>query len=270
MRVAAADVNGDSVPDILCAPGPGLAPVVKIFDGFTFELIREIPVLTPTFRGGVNFALGDVLGTTAPELIVAPGAGHLPRVEVYDPTTIAAPLVTFLAYSSSFRRGVRVTTINSDATGKREVAVAPQSGGGSLVKIFDTAVAVPVVIKTVQAYAASYGGGVFIASGDVNNDGRDELIVGAGSGAPTVKIFNLTNNTQLTPFNAHGPGFTGGGQLAGVRLAGGGGATVVVVARKKGVPFIKVVSANTGLVRGEFAPLGLTSKLPVFVSAVNR
>jgi hypothetical protein len=41
------------------------------------------------------------------------------------------------------------------------------------------------------AYAPSFSGGVTVASGDVNNDQRDDVITGAGAGGgPHVNIFS--------------------------------------------------------------------------------
>jgi hypothetical protein len=56
VRVAVGDVNGDGVPDIITAPGPGGGRDVLIFDGRTFTLMGEILAYDPMFTGGVYVA----------------------------------------------------------------------------------------------------------------------------------------------------------------------------------------------------------------------
>jgi FG-GAP repeat protein len=56
LRVAAGDVNGDGVADIITAAGPGGGPHVKIFDGVTFAEIGSFFAYAPSFTAGVYVA----------------------------------------------------------------------------------------------------------------------------------------------------------------------------------------------------------------------
>ena len=48
------------------------------------------------------------------------------------------------------------------------------------------------------AYAPTFAGGVFVAAGDVNGDGRAEIITGAGAGGgPHVQVFNASDGSVL-------------------------------------------------------------------------
>lgn len=52
-RVAAADVNGDGLADIVAASGPGDAPLVRSFVGNTGSAGSNPAAFDPAFRGGV-------------------------------------------------------------------------------------------------------------------------------------------------------------------------------------------------------------------------
>ena len=71
VRVANADVNGDGVPDIITAPGPGGGPHIKVFDGTDLHLIYSFMAYDIDFTGGVFVAAGDVNGDGKADIITA-------------------------------------------------------------------------------------------------------------------------------------------------------------------------------------------------------
>ena len=60
VRVAAGDVNGDGIDDLITTMGPGGLPVVFVYDGATGGLLSAFWALPPGFTGGLNVAAGDV------------------------------------------------------------------------------------------------------------------------------------------------------------------------------------------------------------------
>lgn len=63
IRVAACDLNGDGVPDIVTGVGPGGGPNVRAFDGVTGMplpgTLGSFFVYAPAFTGGVDVGCGD-------------------------------------------------------------------------------------------------------------------------------------------------------------------------------------------------------------------
>jgi hypothetical protein len=62
VRVAACDLNGDGVPDIVTGVGPGGGPQVRAFDGVTGQplagTLGSFFVYSPAFAGGVDVGCG--------------------------------------------------------------------------------------------------------------------------------------------------------------------------------------------------------------------
>ena len=107
VHVATGDVNGDGYDDLIVAAGSGGGPEVEVYDGKTGDLIRAFYAYAPTFRGGVNVAVGDVDGDGKDDIITGTGPAAPPHVEVFSGADNHL-MDSFLAYSVNFRGGVNV------------------------------------------------------------------------------------------------------------------------------------------------------------------
>src|SRR5262249_27799890 len=103
------------------------------------------------------------------------------------------------------------------------------------------------------AYDGSFLGGVFVATGDINGDGIDELVTAPDAGGgPHVKIFSDTDHDGKVSDNLTDQFFPFGGFTGGVRLALGntnniGGDELIVAAGPGGGPHVIVytdINAN--------------------------
>ena len=106
-RVAAGDVNGDGIDDIITAAGPGAAPHVKVFDGATGRLLLSFFAYAPGYRGGVNVAAGDLNRDGFADIITSAGPGVGPHVKAFDGRT-GAEVASFLAFAPGYVGGVNV------------------------------------------------------------------------------------------------------------------------------------------------------------------
>jgi hypothetical protein len=225
---------------------------------------RIMPALTP---GGVG---NDVL-LTPPLRPVAVGAGEggLPAVRAISPLGVVER--EFLAYDARFRGGVRVATGDVNGDGVSDIVTAAGRGGGPHVKVFSGADGAQ--LASFFAYDASFRGGVFVAAGDVNGDGKADVVTGAGAGGgPHVKVFDgaaLLAGTvrELRSFFAYDAAFTGGVTVAAADFDGDGKAEVVTGAGPGGGPHVKVFDGASGAVMGSFFAAGADFTGGVVVAA---
>ncbi|HET6573559.1 MAG TPA: SdrD B-like domain-containing protein [Fimbriiglobus sp.] len=176
-RTAAADVNGDGVPDLLVAAGFGGGPRIAIFDGKSIrsggppvKLVSDFFVFEQTLRNGVYIGAGDLNGDGFAEVIAGGGPGGAPRVFGLDGKSLMAgqvnPVVNFFAGDPASRGGVRVTVKNLDNDDKADLLV----GSGPGVPTRATAYAGTQVVGAIQppelfsldATLGAFAGGVFV------------------------------------------------------------------------------------------------------------
>ncbi|HEY2762116.1 MAG TPA: VCBS repeat-containing protein, partial [Pirellulales bacterium] len=109
--VAVGDVNGDGIDEIVTAPGPGIAALVKVFDGPTGTFMRSFTAFEPTFKNGVSLAIGDVDnsdGLNAGEIIVGAGTSGSSRVRIFD--SFGSQKSEFKAYTTeAIQEPIKVT-----------------------------------------------------------------------------------------------------------------------------------------------------------------
>ena len=97
---------------------------------------------------------------------------------------------------------------------KAEIITSPGPGGGPQIIIFNN---YAQKLGQFFAYDKKFKGGVNLAASDLNYDGRDEIITGAGpGGAPHVRVFQK-NGTLLYSFYAFNQDFSGGINVGAVK-----------------------------------------------------
>jgi hypothetical protein len=206
VRVATGDVNGDGVPDIVTAAGPGGGPHVKVFDGRTGALLLQFFAYDSGFTGGVFVAIGDVNGDGQADIITGAGAGGGPHVKAFDGAT-GAQVASFFAYTASFTGGVTVASGDVNGDGVADIITGAGAGGGPHVKAFSGGAFNE--IASFFAYNPGFTGGVFVTAGDVMGFGRSQIITGPGfGGGPDVKGFDVPTGQTVFDIFAYNPGDT--------------------------------------------------------------
>jgi hypothetical protein len=127
-------------PVIAVGPGPGDAPLVKLFDADTGAELLNLNPYAPTLRGGVRVAVGDLTRDGYPDVVTAAGPGGGPHVRAFDGKTgqqVPGPLGSFFAYDPAFAGGVQVAAGDVTGDGYVDVVTAADQGGGPHVRVFD-------------------------------------------------------------------------------------------------------------------------------------
>jgi len=137
---------------------------------------------------------------------------------------------------------VAAADVNGD--GKADIVTGAGPGGGPHVEVFDGAT--NAVLRSFFAYGAGFTGGVWVAAGDVNGDGKAEIITGAGAGGgPHVRVYNGADNALLASFFAFGGAFTGGVRVSVADANNDGKAEVVVAQGAGGAPRVRLLNPLT-------------------------
>jgi hypothetical protein len=230
---------------LVVAADAGAPPLVRLIDPTTGVEDTQFLAFDPNFFGGVRVAVGDVNGDGHPDLVVAAGPGGGPHVKVFDGQT-GAVLADFFAYAASFTGGVNVAVADVNGDGRAEVITGAGGGGGPQVNVFDGTTGAP--LWAFFAYDPSVRGGVRVAAGDLDGDGKAEVVTGPGfGGGPDVRTFTLDSSAGArlgVGFFAFDPSFVGGVYPAVGDLTGDGKAEIAVGAGAGGGPQVSVFAPD--------------------------
>ena len=139
------------------------------------------------------------------------------------------------------------------STNKSYIIVAPQSDNAGTVKKINNK---GKVFSEWLAYDKNFRGGVNVAAGDVDGDGRAEIITGAGfSGGPQVRVFKADGRV-LGQFFAYDKNFRGGVNVAAGDVIGGArnsGEEIITAPGLTGGPHIRIFDDQGHVISQFFA-----------------
>lgn len=208
VHVAAGDVNGDGLADIIVSPDAGAGPRIRVFSSRSGAVLHDFHAYDPGFQGGVFVSAGDIDGDRRADIITAPASGAGPHVKVFSGST-GSLLHSFFAFATNFTGGVTVAGGDFDGDGVDDIITGAGAGGGPHVKVFSGRTSEE--LASFFAYTPSFTGGVRVGAGDINDDGLADIITTPGSGsAPQIARF-LGPNAEAGATNlAFDVNYTGG------------------------------------------------------------
>jgi hypothetical protein len=231
----------------------GSAPVSGALDSF-FGFDAAFP-------GGVRVASGDVNGDGQPDYITAAGPGGGPQVNVFDGAS-GGFLRAFFAFEGTFTGGVFVAAGDVDGDGFADIIAGSGPGRTGEIRVFSGLTG--GLLRDFFVFSSAFTGGVRVAAGDLNGDGRADLVAATGPGPPAeVRVLNPDDGSTLRAFMPYGP-FPGGVWIASADVTGDGFADIVTGAGEGGGPHVMVVDGVTGI-----PTLGLFAFEPTFAGGVR-
>lgn len=209
---------------------------------------------------------------------VGSGAGRPAQVNVYDAAT-GSMLGIITPFGDRFTGGARVATGDLNGDGIADIVVSAGPGGAPWVEVYDGATL--RLATKLLAYAPSFTGGVFVATGDVDGDGRCDLVTGAGEGGgPHVRMLSGADLFPASPnrpaggppvaqrnFFAYSEEFHGGASVAVADINHDGYADIVTGAGVGGAPHVIVFSGKDGTELENFFALDSSLRTGVSVAA---
>lgn len=198
------------------------------------------------------------------EIVVGSGQGSLPEVKIYDQN--GAIVSSFLAYDPGFLGGVEVASGDLTRDGFPEIITGAGHGGGPHIKIYDGKTG--LLMRGFFAFDPGFTGGVSVATGDLNNDGFGDIIVGAGAGGgPRVCVFDGKTGAMIRSFFAYDSKFTGGVRVASGDTNQDSYSDIITGAGFGGGPNVKVFSGLDNTLLRSFFAYDSNLRNGVFVSA---
>jgi hypothetical protein len=206
VRVAVGDTDDDGVDEIITAPGPGMVPLIHVFNAKgEHELEGGALAYMKEFRGGVHLAVQDMDGDGTAEIITAPGPGGGPHVRIFS-GRMENIGKDFFAFDEGARDGITVAAVNTPFGA--QIVVGAESWSRPMVRRFaltDRA----RLLREFDVFDPVSHSGVTVAPFDADGDGIDEIVTAQNGGtAPEVRIFDMFG-TLMSRYLFHDPTYRG-------------------------------------------------------------
>ena len=208
-NITAIDVNYKdlrALKKIIAGLGPGNKNPAEIKILNTEGTLAGADFTAFSLMYGVNVAAGDIDGDGIDEIIAGAGANknNPARAKVFKADGSEIPGADFIAFTTKY--GVNIAAGDIDGDGKAEIITGKGIGSGNSTNIR--------VFKNVDGVITDTGinnivdtsrYGVYVAAGDLDGDGKDEIITGTGpdkNAAATVRILKADTSAGIGSWSA--------------------------------------------------------------------
>jgi hypothetical protein len=208
--------------------------------------------------------MADLNNDGTNEIITAPDSGAVSAINVF--TAKGKKISTLYPFTKTFSGGITIAAGDVDGDGRAELVVAPRTTGGPNVRVYDYSARRFMLHRSWLAYSSSYRKGLTLELGDVNGDGKDDILTVTNPGAtPHVRVFS-DRGKILGQFFAFAKNFLGGVNLSTGDVNGDGKDDIVATPKSGGAPQVRVLRPNGTVVKQFYAYLiksriGLTSQV---------
>ncbi len=216
-----ADFDGDGKQELVTVPTAGQIAHVRSFEQGGKEKGSFFPY-GESFTAGVSLAAGDLDGDGDDEIIVSPLGDRKATVRIYQYSDSGKwkQWDSFRAFGKAYTGGATVATGDLDGDGDDEIIVG-QKEKDARVWVYQW--------KSKKQQAKKWGvkriftgdnqdDGVTVATGDLDFDGKDEVVAGSLRGTADVRVYNFASKKGKLNLRSRsdviGSGYTGGVNLA--------------------------------------------------------
>jgi hypothetical protein len=247
------DMDNFGPQEIVTGAGPGGGPHVLAWSWNyahgSMESVASFYAYEPSFAGGVFVACEDVDGDGFADIVTGAGPGGGPHVRAFSVAGGLREIAGFFAYDPAFAGGVAVATGDVNGDGVAEIITGAGAGGGPHVRVLSARGGVTELAGFFSG-DPSFAGGVWVAAGDLDGDGFDEIVTGAGPGGlPYVRVFRMLPGggvVEVASFLAYEAVFHGGVHVAVGDVNGDGIEEIITGPGPGGGPHVRVFAVADG------------------------
>jgi hypothetical protein len=186
---------------------------VRVFNKNGKQMSNGFFAYKDAYPGGSQIIVSDIDNNGAKETLV----NYDGLISIYKNGRLYKK---FEPYDNKFQGEISVAIADLNGDGTKEIITGAGPGGGPHVRVFSKDG--KPLIGGFFAYDREFKGGVSLSVGDVNGDGKGEIISSAGlGGSPRVKIFNR-DGKLLDSFLAYESSFTEGIKVITLDINGDG------------------------------------------------
>lgn len=203
VNVAVGDFDGDGIAEIAAGAGPGAAPHVVIYSisGRMRLLAGGFFPYDRAFRGGVSLTVADADGDGRSELVTAPGPTGDGLVKVWK---IAPGRVeeigSFTAFDEDVEAGLSLAAADMNGDRREEIIAARSGVSDPVVRTFRLGSPAAMTAEF-TAIGNGFRGGLELAAGDTDNDGRPEILaIPHRGGGPHLHVYSGSGWLEKTAF----------------------------------------------------------------------